>query len=449
MDFPVEILALPGALADASWNGVAFYMPDETHTVGRRVQRFFFPGQDQTAYQDLGAFDGPMHIRGLYVGDDYVQAAQALEAAFRTPGPGTLVHPWYGDLQMVLVEPAKIGFAQKQLRVVTIEATFAPFLPETPAATSSLDALLSDVAAAQAAVQAWLGQALAAVGTAIWLVGQVESYASTAQAYWQVATGVTGITGAAGNPTLSAAVAPSIAALGGVSAVPVGAGYAAAVGGLLAGVPAAIVGASATLEPSAVGPGDAAVTAAPIDGRITMAILQTANGAALAQVGQAGVSQTLVVAQAAMTIAAAIQAATTIDWDSAQEAQAALASLLASIDATEVQVALASQPTLAGSAAAVQAGLLWMQLADMRATFVADMTSTIGRLPQVLTMQTSATLPAWVIANILAGDNPALIIPTYQDLVTRNTLANPALVPPGNIEVLAPASLPTLLGAAA
>ena len=239
MDLPVAILDLPGALADASWNGVPFYMPDSRHSTGRRVQRFFFPGQDTTAFQDLGAFDGPMRVTGLIVGDLYVTAARLLEAALRTPGPGTLVHPWYGDLEMVLTEPAEITFSQKELRVLRFTATFAPFAQPVAQSDSSLDEVLADILTAQGAVQAFVSQLLAPIGMALWLAGVVEGFAVSAQAYWAEATGAVlgGVAGAQGNPQLAAATTISIAGLGGVGGIAVGAGYGAAVGALLAAVP--------------------------------------------------------------------------------------------------------------------------------------------------------------------------------------------------------------------
>lgn len=445
MDILTDILSLDGALADASWNGVAFYMPDSRHQTGRRVQRFFFPGQDNTAYQDLGALDGPMRVQGLIVGDRYVHYGQQLEAALRTPGPGTLVHPWYGSLQMVLTEPATITYSQRELRVVKFEATFAPFYPRAAAATSTLDALLDDITSAQAGVQSFLAQALAPVGTAIWLAGQVESYFSTLQAYWQVATGSVPTYGAPGNPQLAAACAVAVAGLANVSGIAPGASYPAGVGALLAAVPAAVVAASTPTQPSAVGPGDAAVVATPIDGRITMNALVAASTAAAAQFTAPAVTASLALAEAALTAIAAAQAATTIAWDSAQEAEGALGTLVAALDAVATQAALAAAPTTATTSAAVAAGMLWGAIEDARRTLIADMNSVIGRLPQVQVVTTLAQISAWTLANILAGDTPSLIFPTYQDLVTRNGVRNPAIVAPGTLELLLPTSLPTLL----
>ena len=446
MDFITDIVALPGALAEASWNGVPFYMPDSRHQVGRRLQRFLFPGQDVTAFQDLGAFDGPMRINGLLIGDLYVHYAQQIEAALRTAGPGTLVHPWLGALRMVLLEPATITFSQRELRAVRFEAVFVPFYPATAAATSSLDALLDDITGAYSAAQSYLAQALAPVATAIWLVGQVESYFATLQAYWQVNTGAVPTYGAPGNPQLAAACAPAIAALPNVETVAPSSTYGAGVYTLLAAVPAAVVAASTPVQASAVGPGDAAVVATPIDGRITMAALVAASSSAAARFTSASATTlSLALTQAAITAIAAAQAATTIAWDSAQEAETALGTLVVALDAAATQAAVAAAPTVSTSLAAVMAGQLWAALEDTRRTLIADLNQVIGRLPQVQTVTTIAQLSAWTLANMLAGDNPALILPAYQDLVSRNDVRHPAIVAPGTLELLLPSALPTLL----
>ena len=428
-------------------NGVPFYMPDSRHQTGRRVQRFFFPGQDVTAYQDLGALDGPMRVQGLIVGDDYVDHAQALEAALRTPGPGTLVHPWYGALAMVLTEPASITFSQRELRVVKFDATFSPFYPNNPAPSASLDDLLGDIADGFAAAQAFLAAVLAPIGTAVWLAGQLGGFFGSLQSYWQANTGALPIFGAFGNPQLAAACAPAVAALATVESIAPGATYAAGVFAMLAAVPQAIASASATLRPSAVGPGDAAAGTAPIDGRITMGVLLAASSAALAGInsGTPPITSGLALTEAAIAAIAAAQAATTIAWDSAQEAGAALGTLVAAHDAVAAQAAVAAVPTVSTTSAAVAAGQLWAAIESVRQALIADMNAAIGRLPQVIVMTTLAQMSAWTLANILAGDTPALIFPTYRDLVTRNGVRNPAIVAAGTLEFLAPASLPTLL----
>lgn len=451
MDWATDIEELGSELLEASWNGVPFYMPDSRHSVGRRVQRFFFPGQDETAFQDLGAFDGPMRVSGILIGDRYIHYARQMEQALRAAGPGTLVHPWLGELAMVLMEPATLTFDQRQRRMVTFEATFAPFLPPQAEETSTLDALLDLGAAVLADGRAYLRAALAPVATGIWLARQVVSYAGQAQGVWQAITGASpgGVTGAAGNPVLSAAVAGPVAALSGVAGLTADAEYGGRVADLLAAPAAAVAACSVAVQTPAVGPGDAAQSSAVIDGRTTMAVLLAASAAARGQFAGPGVTPAMALAQAAFCAAQAARASADIAWESRQEAQAGLARLLAEIDAVAAQAALAAAPTVSAAAAGVQAGLLWMGLQDARQALVADLTSAIGRLPAVERRTLAAPVSAWMVANIVAGDTPGQIVAAYADIVARNGVANPALVGPGEIEVLAAAGLARLPAAAA
>ena len=78
-----------GLILESTFRGVPFWTVDSRDTAGRRLQKFLFPGQDQAVYQDLGQFDGDIHISGLLVGDDYAHQADLLRNAFQTAGPGT------------------------------------------------------------------------------------------------------------------------------------------------------------------------------------------------------------------------------------------------------------------------------------------------------------------------------------------------------------------------
>ncbi|MCM0751948.1 hypothetical protein DEA98_13705 [Brucella pseudogrignonensis] len=68
-----------------------------------------FPGIDVAAYDDMGLAPAVIQLDGLIVSDSYIVSAKALQAAFETPGPGTLVHPWLGPMQVILEETAEIS----------------------------------------------------------------------------------------------------------------------------------------------------------------------------------------------------------------------------------------------------------------------------------------------------------------------------------------------------
>ena len=119
-------MLLPGC-KPAAWRGQTFFIPDVSTEMGRRIVVTYFPGLDDPAIEDLGAAMGPIRGRGLIVGDEYVQQALMLQAAFMAPGPGTFLHPWIGELT-VIVPPgaASVSFSAVELRVVRFEVTFQP-----------------------------------------------------------------------------------------------------------------------------------------------------------------------------------------------------------------------------------------------------------------------------------------------------------------------------------
>lgn len=117
---------LPG-LAPAAFRGVAFHMPDTSSEAGRRVAEHLFPGLDQAAYDDMGKAPEVISVSGILLGDDYIAQAKRLKAAFETPGPARLMHPWWGALTVIMEEPGSIRFSAGELRVARFDATFKRF----------------------------------------------------------------------------------------------------------------------------------------------------------------------------------------------------------------------------------------------------------------------------------------------------------------------------------
>lgn len=411
-------------LLTASFRGVEFDIPDVREEVGRRVQRFFFPGRDDTLHQDLGAFDGPINVTGVIVGDDYVQRAEALRAAFRTAGPGTLVHPWRGELLVVLAEPATITFSDREIRVARFDATFEPWIEAAPPQIDTLGGLLTELAALRGAMRAWLRQVLAPVRLALGVVRAIGGFATGTLALFQGT--VLGLTNGGG---LLATLRAPFAALGGIGALAADDTYADAVATGFDGVPATI--ATAALPPAApaIGPGAAAASLPVLDQRETAAALLDATAAVPGLAG--AVPAACGIAAEGFVLAAAIEAAARIPFESRQEALAWRARLDAAIVATATRAALAARTDPAG------AGPVWQRLDALRGAVAADMRERAGRLPAVQTITPPAPVPVWLLANYLAGDDPARILPMAEDLVRRNGLRQPGAVPVRPLEYLA------------
>ena len=93
-------------LQPASFRGVAFeYLADDVSGIGRRNQLHEYPKRDQGYVEDLGRGTESIDIEARLVGPDYLARLDDLLKALRAEGPGELVHPFYGRLQ-VIANPA-------------------------------------------------------------------------------------------------------------------------------------------------------------------------------------------------------------------------------------------------------------------------------------------------------------------------------------------------------
>lgn len=87
-------------LHEASFRGAAFYLEDVEGTSGRRAIPHAYPRKNVGWTEDNGAELTQQQISGILLGADYLDKLNRLLAALNTPGPGELVHPWYGVQQV-------------------------------------------------------------------------------------------------------------------------------------------------------------------------------------------------------------------------------------------------------------------------------------------------------------------------------------------------------------
>lgn len=105
-----EAKRLSDKLRPASFRGVAFQVESTEMGAGRRATLHEYPQRDKPWVEDLGRATRELSFDGFVVGADYVDQANKLLGALEEPGPGTLVHPWFGTLTVSLKEPARVSF---------------------------------------------------------------------------------------------------------------------------------------------------------------------------------------------------------------------------------------------------------------------------------------------------------------------------------------------------
>lgn len=106
-------MAWKDKLRPASFRDVPFQVESDDLSAGRRVQIFEYPQRDKPFAEDLGRSAREINITGYVIGADYMAGRDALLAALEESGAGTLVHPWYGSMQ-VIAKPARVTHSQDE-----------------------------------------------------------------------------------------------------------------------------------------------------------------------------------------------------------------------------------------------------------------------------------------------------------------------------------------------
>jgi len=94
---------------EGSFRGVGFFAQGSTLSVGRRTVRHDIPGRNAPVFEDIGLAAREFGVEALLVGPDYDLDRDRLLNALEQPGPGTLVHPWYGEIEVTVPDPARIS----------------------------------------------------------------------------------------------------------------------------------------------------------------------------------------------------------------------------------------------------------------------------------------------------------------------------------------------------
>ena len=143
------------ALRAASFRGVVFQVNGTDLGAGRRVQVHEYPQRDVPWVEDLGRATREITFDGFLIGSDYISQANQLLSALETAGPGALVHPWLGAMQVCLSAPARVRF-DAGLGMATVSMSFVEAgeltFPDPSSSTQAVSRLTAD-GLANAAIQ--------------------------------------------------------------------------------------------------------------------------------------------------------------------------------------------------------------------------------------------------------------------------------------------------------
>jgi prophage DNA circulation protein len=140
----------------ASFRGVPFQTVDAEARVGRRNVTHEYPQRDDPYAEDLGRRARQYVVEAYVLGDDYLAQRDALIDAIEQAGPGELVHPRWGTLQVVVLESVSIKESTREGGIARFSITFGEAGQNTfPKATTdtvfeidAASALMEDMAAA-------------------------------------------------------------------------------------------------------------------------------------------------------------------------------------------------------------------------------------------------------------------------------------------------------------
>lgn len=143
-------------LVAASFRGVPFKTEDENLTAGRRVETHEFVNRDKPYTEDLGRATSRPKFSAYVIGDDCYEQRDRLIEALNKPGPGTLIHPAYGEMSVCVDGEINVSSSSSEGRMVRFDLRFVEAgeltYPTSGAATantlvsscSALDDCISD-----------------------------------------------------------------------------------------------------------------------------------------------------------------------------------------------------------------------------------------------------------------------------------------------------------------
>ncbi|MGL5306318.1 MAG: DNA circularization protein [Aeromonas veronii] len=91
-------------LRPGSFRGVPFLVESSDEKLGRRAVQTEYPGRDEPYPEDMGRKAWSDALKVFVLGDDHLQQAASLKAALNEFGPGELVHPYWGTMQVQIGE---------------------------------------------------------------------------------------------------------------------------------------------------------------------------------------------------------------------------------------------------------------------------------------------------------------------------------------------------------
>lgn len=381
--------------SEASFRGVKFFIESADDKFGRMTVKHQFPNREKPFVEDMGKKLDSFQIDGYVVGDDHLDQKDNLKNTSLIPGMGTLIHPFYGTIQ-VFCDDFQVRQIANEKRFTRIQFSF----------TEAGEPVVLDVAQKT--------QNIVSAKTSV-SIDSIKNEFKPKWAYTKLAY---------------AATQSALATLKQASESIVNAKKAFKTETQFIDDFGRIVG---SLESIAL---DAEGLAEDVLNLITFGILDTDDNTN----GVPDLRETLKNLQNLYSFSPSIQSASTTS-DSLvnlvqQGAMVTSAVLLSNIEYTSAEEAYTFRDSVLDFLDTVQAGDigddLFASIADLRASIVEDIEARAATLSKLSSYTPSESMPVLVIANELYGG-----IDKEQDIIDRNLIIHPGFARGGqSIDVL-------------
>lgn len=148
-------------LQAASFKGITFDIQSVKDKGGRAVASHEYPYRNGTDGEDLGLHGDHISVRAIFFGDDYEARLNTFLTALRSPGPGVLVHPIFGEVKSALATSWDVDHQDDVVDSATVAVEFldskaADTLFTAPSPVAAADQVVASAAASRTAADSGL-----------------------------------------------------------------------------------------------------------------------------------------------------------------------------------------------------------------------------------------------------------------------------------------------------
>lgn len=175
-----------------SFRGVPFHLKSSSRTGGRRTVLDEYPLRDAPTTQDMGRKARQFNLSMTVIGQDYMSQRDRLITALESFGPGTLMHPFYGELQVAVLGDYSIEESTEQGGLARISQNFVESSGKPRPDNLPLPGVQVNLAADQVQEESWfefedewgvLDNASFVADTATAMLGEATAAIADAMAY--------------------------------------------------------------------------------------------------------------------------------------------------------------------------------------------------------------------------------------------------------------------------